>query len=57
MAITSSMFGSTILDGKDAEQMIKQMRATSAETKARVNASIERARQMRDKLAKLGIKS
>lgn len=57
MAITSSMFGRTVLDGKDAEQMIKQMRATSAESKARVNASVERARQMKDKLAKLGVKS
>jgi hypothetical protein len=51
------MFDRTVLDGKDAEQMIKQMRATPAEFKARVNASVERARQMKDKLAKLGVKS
>ncbi|MCU5771362.1 hypothetical protein N5923_06725 [Erwiniaceae bacterium BAC15a-03b] len=57
MAITSSMFGPTVLDGKDAEQMIKQMCSTPAESKARANASVERARQMKEKLAKLSVQS
>lgn len=56
MAITSSKFGRTVLDGKDAEQMIKQMRSVNAESKSRVNESVDRARQMKEKMAKLGVK-
>ncbi|MCS3433393.1 hypothetical protein [Klebsiella sp. BIGb0407] len=52
MAITSSMFGRTILTGKDAEQMLKQM----SQSKPNENAqrSLQDARALRQKMAKRG---
>ncbi|BAX14658.1 hypothetical protein ACOD71_003841 [Escherichia coli] len=50
MAITSSMFGRTILTGKDAEQMLKQM--SNAKPNDKAKRSLENARQLRQKMAK-----
>lgn len=50
MAITSSMFGRTILTGKDAEQMLKQMNSTRPNDNAK--RSLANARALRSKSSK-----
>lgn len=54
MAITSSTFGRTILTGKDAEQMLKQIKNSKPNANANANAkrSLENARQNRQKTVK-----
>ncbi|HGM6671627.1 TPA: hypothetical protein ACKQAN_003206 [Serratia marcescens] len=47
MAISSSMFGRTVLSGKDAEQMHKQMHDSKPNENAK--RSLEAARAMRKK--------
>ncbi len=49
MAITSSMFGQTILTGKDAEQMLKQMSNSKPNDNAK--RSLQNARDLRKKTA------
>lgn len=51
MAITSSMFGRTILTGKDAEQMLKQM--SNAKPNENAKRSLQNARELRQKMAKI----
>lgn len=48
MAITSSTFDRTILTGKDAEQMLKQIK----NSKPNAKRSLENARQNRQKTVK-----
>ncbi|MBG3081914.1 hypothetical protein I4632_17055 [Proteus mirabilis] len=50
MAITSSTFGRTILTGKDAEQMLKQIK--NSKPNANAKRSLENARQNRQKTVK-----
>lgn len=50
MAITSSTFGRTILTGKDAEQMLKQIK--NSKPKPNAKRSLENARQNRQKTVK-----
>ncbi|MBF4110387.1 hypothetical protein [Enterobacter cloacae] len=49
MAITSSMFGRTILTGKDAEQMIRQMDKSKPNENAK--RALMAARRQRSKSA------
>lgn len=51
MAITSSMFGRTILTGKDAEQMLKQMSKSKPNENAK--CSLQNARELRQKMSKI----
>lgn len=52
MAITSSTFGRTILTGKDAEQMLKQIKNSKPNANANAKRSLENARQNRQKTVK-----
>lgn len=50
MAITSSTFGRTILTGKDADQMLKQM--SNSKPNENAKRSLLEARALRSKAAK-----
>ncbi|AJJ63686.1 hypothetical protein ACX1H8_05460 [Yersinia enterocolitica] len=50
MAISSTMFGRTVLTGKDAEQMLKQM--SNSKPNENAKRSLQNARELRQKLAK-----
>ena len=52
MAITSSMFGRSILTGKDAEHMLKQMSQSKPNEIAK--RSLQNARALRQKMSKRG---
>lgn len=52
MAITSSMFGRTILTGKDAEQMLRQM--SNSKPNENAKRSLQEARALREKMSKSG---
>lgn len=52
MAITSSTFGRTILTGKDAEQMLKQM--SNPKPNENAQRSLQEARALRSKMSKRG---